>query len=111
MSINVTGRQFEITPQIRERVEGTLKIFLENPTLKTSSINVVFSREKNRFKTSLVVNCKYHVITSEVEDFDLDKSFDAAVQKVEHQLKSLQEKIREHKADGVAACDSRASAG
>lgn len=111
MSINVTGRQFEVTPQVRERVERSVRPILENPTLKTSSINVVFSREKNRFLTSLVVNCKYHVVKSEVEDFDLDKSFDAAVQKVENQLKSLQEKIRDHKADGISASESKAAAG
>ena len=98
MNITVTGRQFEITPSIREYVEKHIETLLEDKALNVTSVNVVMDREKNRFKSSIVVNCKYHVVPAEVEDFDLYKSFDACVAKVDTQLKTIREKIRSHQA-------------
>jgi len=107
MSISVTGRQFEITPEFRASVEKALRPIVEDPVIRTSSVNVVIDREKSRFKTTLVINCKYHVVTSEVEDFEPGKSFDAALRKTEAQLVVLRDKIRSHRADGVAATECR----
>ena len=66
MNITVTGRQFEITPSIREYVEKHIETLLEDKALNVTSVNVVMDREKNRFKSSIVVNCKYHVVQAEV---------------------------------------------
>ena len=107
MSISVTGRQFEITPEFRASVEKALHPIVEDPVIRTSSVSVVIDREKSRFKTTLVISCKYHVITSEVEDFEPGKSFDAALRKAEAQLVVLRDKIRSHRADGVAATECR----
>ena len=107
MGISVTGRQFEITPEFRSAVEETLRPIAEDPVIKASSVSVVIDREKSRFKTTLVISCKYHVITSEVEDFDALKSFDAAARKADAQLTVLRDKIRSHRADGVAATECR----
>ena len=65
MLINVTGRQFEITPAIQTQAETVLSS-LDIPALKVSSVNVVMSREKNHFQVSLVLNCKYHTLKAEV---------------------------------------------
>jgi ribosomal subunit interface protein len=110
MSINVTGRQFEITPAFREELEHSLQPILADQTIKATSINVVIAREKNRFETTLVVNCKYHVISSEVGEFSAEKSFEAALQKVSAQLKVLKEKIKSHKAQGVSQSECRKAA-
>ena len=107
MGISVTGRQFEISPAFRASVEEALRPVVEDPVIRTSSVSVVIDREKSRFKTTLVINCKYHVITSEVEDFDAAKSFDAAMRKTEAQLAVLRDKIRSHRAEGVAASECR----
>ena len=107
MGISVTGRQFEITPEFRSSVEAALRPIAEDPVIKATSVSVVIDREKSRFKTTLVVSCKYHVITSEVEDFDLSKSFDAALRKTDAQLTVLRDKIRSHRAEGVAANECR----
>ena len=101
MLINVTGRQLEITPAIQTQAETVLAP-LDIPALKVSSVNVVMSREKNRFQVSLVLNCKSHTLTAEVEDFDLYRALDAAVDKVEAQGQALKEKIQEHR--GSAGC-------
>ncbi len=107
MSITVTGRQLEITAAIRERAESRLEPLMADATVKAGSASVVISRSKNRFEVSLIVNCKYHTIKSEVEDFDLYKAIDAAVDKAGSQLKVLHDKIHEHKA--VPLCDSEAA--
>ena len=107
MGISITGRQFEITPEFRASLEAALRPIAEDPVIRAASVNAVIDREKSRFKTTLVINCKYHVITSEVEDFDAVKSFDAALRKAEAQLTVLRDKIRSHRAEGVAANECR----
>ena len=96
MLINVTGRQFEITPAIRTQAENVLAV-LDIPALKVSGVNAVMAREKNRFQVSLVLNCKHHTLTAEVEDFDLYRALDAAAEKVEAQCHALKEKIQDHR--------------
>ena len=66
MSITITGRQFDITPAIKQHVEDSLNAFLADTTLKTSSIQVVMERGKNQFTAGIVLNCKYHVLTAKV---------------------------------------------
>ena len=105
MLINVTGRQFEITPAIQSQAETVLAP-LDIPTLKVTGVNVVMSREKNRFQVSLVLNCKYHTLKAEVEDFDLYRALDAAEKKVEAQCLVLKDKIQEHRAVAVGKMDS-----
>lgn len=107
MGVSVTGRQFEITPEFRASVEEALRPVVEDPVARVSSVNVVIDREKSRFKTTLVISCKYHVITSEVEDFEPGKSFDGALRKANAQLVVLRDKIRSHRAEGVAANECR----
>lgn len=105
MLINVTGRQFEITPAIQIQAENVLAV-LDIPALKVQSVNAVMSREKNHFQVSLVLNCKSHTLKAEVEDFDLYRALDAATAKVEAQCQGLKEKIQEHRATAVGETDA-----
>ena len=109
MLINVTGRQFVITPAIQTQTENVLAV-LDIPALKVTSVNAVMSREKNHFQVSLVLNCKYHTLKAETEDFDLYKAFDAAVDKIEAQCVTLREKIHSHKAVPLSDSEARKAA-
>ncbi len=104
MNVIVTGRQFDITPAIREKAEGRIQPMVDDASLKPTSAKFVLERVKNSFKANFVFSCKYHVYTASVEDFDLYRAIDAAADKVEGQLHSLKEKIRDHQA--VPLCDS-----
>lgn len=95
MNLNLTGRQFDITPSIREYVEARITSVTEDRALGITSVNVVMDLEKNRFEVNIVLNCKGHVCEATVEDFDLYKAFDAAADKVDAQLTKLKEKIRD----------------
>lgn len=105
MLINVTGRQFVITPAIQTQAENVLAV-LDIPALKVTSVNAVMSREKNHFQVSLVLNCKYHTLKAETEDFDLYKALDAAADKLEAQCQDLKEKIQDHRAVATSATDA-----
>ena len=109
MLINVTGRQLEITPAIQTQAETVLAV-LDIPALKVTSVNAVFSREKNRFQVSLVLNCKSHTLKAEVEDFDLYRALDAAADKVVAQCQELKGKIQEHRAAAVSETDAAQAA-
>ena len=50
MNITVTGRQFEITPSIREYVEKHIETLLEDKALNVTSVNVVCA---SRYKSQL----------------------------------------------------------
>lgn len=102
MSIKISGRQMEITTTIREWVEERLKTLAEDTVLKTTQIGATLEKEKNSFRVTLVLNCKYHVFTAETTGFDLGKAFDEAVRKLEAQARTLRDRIRSHKADGLA---------
>ena len=103
MNISIIGRQFAITEAIYGYVVGQLNALVADAAVKVSSATVVMEHEKNRFSTSLVLNCKYHTLKAEVEGFDLYRTFDAAVSKVERQLWALSDKIQDHR--GVALRD------
>ena len=103
MGIKINGRQMEITSTIREWVEDRLKVLAEDSFIKTTQIGVTLAKEKNSFGVSLVLNCKYHVFSADATGFDLGKTFEEAVRKLEAQTRTLKDKIRSHKADGLAA--------
>ena len=105
MSIKINGRQLEITSTIREWVEERLKPIDGDPMLKTTLLTATLGKEKNSFSASLVLNCKYHVFSADATGFDLGKTFEEAARKLEAQTRSLKDKIRSHKADGLAASE------
>lgn len=105
MSIKINGRQMEITSTIREWVGDRLKALAEDSVLKTTLLTVTLGKEKNSFNVSLVLNCKYHVLSADTAGFDLGKAFEEAARKLEAQARSLKDKIRSHKADGLAASE------
>ena len=110
MTLNLTGRQFEITSSIRGIVEARVASITEDKSLNITSINVVMELEKNRFKTNIVLNCKYHVFETTVEDFDLYKSFDLAAEKIDSQLTKLKEKLHDnHRADPVRVAEAKSA--
>ncbi len=108
MAITVSGRQYEMSEKERAYFVAQLTPIYDDPMLKAASINAVVQQEKNRFMVNLVYNCKYHVITAKVEDFDVYKAFDGALQKIETQIKSLREKIVQHQVTPLSESELKA---
>ena len=93
MEITVSGRHFEITENVRERVASAIRAEFDDLTLKIVSAHAVLDmQDSKRAKVSILVNIKHHTIKSEVEDFDLFKAVDAAIAKAATQAKKLIDK-------------------
>ncbi len=107
MNINMTARQFEITDAIREYGEKRIGASLEDKALNVTSVNMVMDRVRNQFTVDIVVNCKYHVIESKVEEYDLYKAIDSAADKIDSQLTKLRGKIRDHQAQPMREAEPK----
>ncbi len=109
MAITVNGRQYEMSEKERAYFVAQLTPIYDDSMLKMTAINAVIQQEKNRFSVNLVLNCKYHVLTAKVEDFDVYKAFDAALQKIQTQIKNLREKIVQHQATPLSEAELKAA--
>lgn len=90
MEITVSGRHFEISENVRERVASAIQAEFGDLTLKIVSAHAVLDmQDSKRAKVSVLVNIKQHTVKSEVEDFDLFKAVDAAISKTALQAKKL----------------------
>ena len=104
MNTSIIGRQFAITQAIYGYVTEQLKSLVSTTPLKVTSASVVFDRtSRNRFTTTLVLRCKYHTLTAEVEGFDLYLTVDTAIGKVSHQLYVISDRVHDHR--GIALRD------
>lgn len=95
MKIMITSRHFDLTNAIRDYVQGQIEAQLPE-ILKISSVRVVMDLEKNRFLSDIQITVKLHDFAASAEDFDLYKSFDAALAKIIAQHDKLLDKVREH---------------
>ena len=77
--------------------------------ITVSSRQFVVRQEKNRFMVTVVLNCKYHVITAKTEGFDVIKAIDIAADKIDSQCKNLRERIIEHRAEPLSESERKAA--
>ena len=84
MVIEYTGRQFEVTPSIREQIEHGLaklsKILGSN--FKT---NVILTSEKYRFIAEISVAVRNHAIVAIAENSDMTTAVGVAMDRIERQ--------------------------
>ena len=84
MNVEYTGRQFEITPRIREEVETGLsklaKILGDN--FKTK---VILTVEKHRHRAEITINPRNHSLVGLAEAADMVAAISAAMERIEQQ--------------------------
>jgi putative sigma-54 modulation protein len=84
MNVEYTGRQFEITPRIREEVETALtklaKILGDN--FKTK---VILTVEKHRHRAEITINPRNHSLVGLAEAADMVAAINAAMERIEQQ--------------------------
>jgi ribosome hibernation promoting factor len=84
MNVEYTGRQFEITPRIRQEVETALakivKILGDN--FKTK---VILTVEKHRHKAEITINPRNHSLVGLAEAADMLAAIGAAMERIERQ--------------------------
>ncbi len=96
MKFTITGRNMEITPALREAVEGKIgkldKFF--NPN---TEVHVTLSVEKGRQKIEVTIPVKGNIIRSEQVSNDMYVSIDLVEEVIERQLKKYKTKIVDKK--------------
>ena len=109
MEITVSGRHFELSEDVRERVAGSIQAAFGDLPLKIISVQAVLDMQDNRHaKATVVANIKHHTATAEVEDFDLYKAVDSAIAKTVTQAKKLIDKRNTKQGERIADHESAA---
>ncbi len=97
MEITVSGRHFNVTEQIKQKVIDALTAEFAELPLKVISATAVLDVQGNRAIAEIVVNIKNLTAKAQVEDFDLYKAIDAAVIKTAIQARKYLDKRQHHK--------------
>jgi putative sigma-54 modulation protein len=84
MVIEYTGRQFEVTPAVREQIEhGLAKLSkILGPNFKT---NVILTSEKYRYIAEISVAVRNHAIVAIAENGDMTTAVGVALDRIERQ--------------------------
>ncbi|MBO5724698.1 MAG: HPF/RaiA family ribosome-associated protein [Lentisphaeria bacterium] len=98
MEITVTGRHFTLTHAERQRATDLIHAHFADLPLKLIGAAVILDKQGKMFTAEVVVNAK-DALTAKaaVEDFELMKALDAAVQKAFVQVEKYLEKRKHHK--------------
>jgi len=97
MQIAISGRHIAVTEGMKEHVENKVNSILDNQFYKITSVKVVLDNERNRHSAEVIVNLKDHSIHADAETYDMYAAIDAAVDKIDVQLRKLAEKKQEHR--------------
>ncbi|OQA80288.1 MAG: ribosome hibernation promoting factor HPF [Lentisphaerae bacterium ADurb.Bin242] len=98
MDIAVSGRHFNITEEMKQRVIDTVTAQFAELPLKIISAHVVLDLQGSRAIADVVVNVKNNLTAKAlVEDYDLYKAIDAAVLKAATQARKYLDKRKHHK--------------
>jgi ribosomal subunit interface protein len=101
MNIQLTARHFHASDSLRDNVTGRaedLTRFYEN----IISAHIILDAEDTIRKTAeIVVTTRKKSITAKAHDEKMGPAIDAAFDKIERQLKKINEKIKGHKEKGL----------
>jgi ribosomal subunit interface protein len=98
MRLTLTGRQVEITPQLRRLVEARLAKIERKLRASAVSAQLVLSREKNRYVTELMVHARGdHMLHGVGSAASWSTALTPAVRKVMQQAEKLKGKWQARK--------------
>ncbi len=98
MRLLLTGRQVEITPTLRRLVDARLAKLQRHFSDALVSVQVVLSREKNRFVAEVVTHARQdHILTGVGTAASWSTSLSAAVKKVLQQAETVKGKWQQRK--------------
>ena len=96
MQIELTGNHIDITPPLREYVEGKFAR-IERHFDQLIGIHVVLSVEKQRHKAEATVKAGRATIYADAIEEDMYAAVDAMLDKIDRQVKKHKEKITDHR--------------
>ncbi|MBD3413151.1 MAG: ribosome-associated translation inhibitor RaiA [Candidatus Aminicenantes bacterium] len=96
MNINYTGRQINITPEIREFCEKRIQN-LDKLIKSPAEVDIVLSVEKYRYEAEINISSKGFTLNAAEETQDMLSSLGLAFENIERQVKKEIEKARQRK--------------
>jgi putative sigma-54 modulation protein len=101
MNIQFTARHFHASDALKASVIARAEDLTRYYENITSAHIVLDAEDEIRKKAEVVLNTKQKSITGKAEDEKLGAAIDSAFDKVERQLKKVNQKIKEHKQEGL----------
>ncbi len=96
MTVEYTGRQYEVTPAIRKQVDKGLSK-LEKILGTTFSTNVILAAEKHRHIAEITITVRTHPIVGIAEANDMISAIGAALERIERQALKYKGRWRDKK--------------
>jgi putative sigma-54 modulation protein len=101
MNIQFTARRFHASDAMKESVIARAQDLTRYYENITSAHVILDAEDEIRKKAEVVLNTKRKSITGKAENEKMGAAIDAAFDKVETQLKKVNQKIKEHKQEGL----------
>lgn len=95
MEISITGRHFDVSDTLKTYVSDQLNAMLSGYR-KLNNVHVVLEQQKSRAKAEIIVHGKNINFEADSETFDMYKSIDEAIAKIDTQLTKHFEKVQNH---------------
>ena len=95
MNLTITGHHVEVTPAIREYVNGKLDRVIRHFD-NVTSVTVVLSVEKLKQKAEVTVHVRGKDIHVESDDADMYAAIDALTDKLDRQVLKYKQKNNDH---------------
>ena len=100
MNLTITGHHVEVTPAIREYVNGKLDRVIRHFD-NVTSVTVVLSVEKLKQKAEVTVHVRGKDIHVESDDVDMYAAIDALTDKLDRQVLKYKQKNNDHGHDAL----------
>ncbi len=105
MDIIVTGRHFDVGEALKDHATAKIEAAISEYR-KITSARVVLDQQGSRAKAEVIVHGKNINYEAESETFDMYKSIDEAIAKIDKQLVKHFEKVQEHHKKGPKAAQT-----
>ncbi len=96
MALEVTGRQYEVTPAVRKQVEHGLEK-LQKILGKTFDTHVILAAEKKRHIAEITINVRNHSFVGIAEAAEMSTALGDAIDKIDRQAVKYKTKFRAKK--------------
>jgi len=96
MEIQITSRHQKASQTLQDTITDEINR-LEKFSEKITSCHVILDHEHIDKKVEITMHAFGHQVVANAKDENIGKAFDAALEKIERQLKKINEKIKDHK--------------
>jgi len=95
MQVHITGRHVEITDSIREHIYGKVeRTLVDFP--RVEDVRIVLDLQKREHFAEVLVQGKNIHVEGKSSSENMYTSIDEALEKAEHQLRKLRQKVQDH---------------